>query len=327
MNIKKPSIIMADKDTDNKYKEWVFTWNSDVVPINTLVSPIKLKNFLQKEFDSYVFQLERGEKEGRDHYQGYIRCKIRTRHQTLLNKFKDIFGLIPDITIDERDSLLRNLSLSRMCGTREEAISYCTKSDTAIPDTIIRSKDLEQYNGEEIGFLSDPSLRYPWQNEIMEHIFTRDEESLQIPDDRTIMWITDTKGNSGKSKFIKYLCFTNNDIVKISFGTAGQLRSSIISIGPRKVYIVDMPRTLGDDDSVPSLLSAIEDIKNGYVVSSMYGKHQQLMMDPPHVIIFSNIVCPIGMMSEDRWRNYQITETKFLDQAYTYIPYAHRKSI
>lgn len=286
---------------DNKYKNWVFTWNEGSDPSIPLVSSELLDRFLKTFNDSYVFQIEVGENTHRKHYQGCFRCKIRIRQQTLLKKF-----------VDEFSTLANNLTITRMCGTWDEAMSYSSKTETAVPNTLILSKDLQNYDGKEINFLANHDNRYPWQSSLISILYDKGEISIQTPDDRSIIWITDKKGNSGKSKLVKYLCFNSNDIVKISFGTAGQLRSSVISIGPRKVYIVDIPRTLGEDDSIPALISALEDIKNGYIVSAMYGKHQQLMMDPPHIVIFTNADCPHNMMSADRWKSYNISEEKEL---------------
>eukprot|EP00481_Brizalina_sp_1-RS-2013_P001407 TRINITY_DN3518_c0_g1_i1.p1 TRINITY_DN3518_c0_g1~~TRINITY_DN3518_c0_g1_i1.p1 ORF type:complete len:107 (+),score=12.12 TRINITY_DN3518_c0_g1_i1:404-724(+) len=83
------------------------------------------------------------------------------------------------------------------------------------------------------------------------------------------------------------------------------------------MYIIDIPRTLGEDDSIMSIISVIEHIKDGYMVSSMYGKYQTLTMEPPHVIVFANMPCPRGLMSLDRWDCYNIdSETKTLIDAY-----------
>ena len=36
-----------------------------------------------------------------------------------------------------------------------------------------------------------------------------------------------------------------------------------------------------------------------------------LFMDPPNIIIFSNQSCPIKLMSEDRWKCYEIDYETF----------------
>jgi len=106
---------------------------------------------------------------------------------------------------------------------------------------------------------------------------------------------------------VKWLCVRYPlDIVKISFGTTHQLRSSCISIGSKKCYVVDLPRRLGRDDSLSNIISVIEDIKNGHVTSNMYGRYKNLIMDPPHIVVFSNRKCPKEDLSPDRWVSYSI---------------------
>jgi hypothetical protein len=88
----------------------------------------------------------------------------------------------------------------------------------------------------------------------------------------------------------------------------------------RKVYIIDMPRTLAEEDSLPSLISTLEDLKNGFVVSVFYGKYQKLLMDPPIVIVFSNKLCPVKMMSDDRWLNLEIDKKSMdLEERYDFV--------
>lgn len=60
------------------------------------------------------------------------------------------------------------------------------------------------------------------------------------------------------------------------------------------------------DDKLDAIMSTIEDLKNGHIISFMYGHYNQLLMDPPNIIIFSNQKCPSDMISKDRWRYYEI---------------------
>jgi hypothetical protein len=93
---------------------------------------------------------------------------------------------------------------------------------------------------------------------------------------------------------------------KISFGSSAQLRSALVGLGPKRVYFIDIPRTLGKDDSLASVINVVEELTLGFITSNMYGKHEKLMMDPPHVVMFSNSQCPEGLLSSDRWRYYGI---------------------
>jgi len=304
-------------DKDNKYRLWVFTWNETPKTdrnLPAILPPVRfLQDFLRENCEDYIFQLEKGEDAGKFHYQGCFKTTNRVRHSTLLARFKQRFANM------QPEDMTVNLTIDRMMGTWAESASYCTKSETREGE-IVSLKKISPYSGEDTQFLDDPEKRYPWQNFIFTKLFKGDKVSITPAGDREIYWIHDKAGNSGKSKFVKYLCTTSSDIVKVSFGTAAQLRSAIISIGAKAVYLIDMPRTLDYGDSIPALVSTLEDIKNGFVVSSFYGKHQQLLMDPPHVIVFSNQLCPVNMLSQDRWRNYEIDrKTKDLEERYDFF--------
>lgn len=296
---------------DNKYRFWVFTWNSIKSKENDFMLPDfkDVKKFLDFYTDDYVFQEEQGDKTGRNHFQGLMKLKNRARHQTVLKAFSAKFDSF----------FVEQLTIDRMQGTWAEAYTYCSKSETRV-GMLAEAVPQQPYEGEDINFLDSPERRYPWQNQISNKIFEDNQVTIKDPDDREITWVFDPIGNSGKSKFIKYLCSNSSDIVKITFGTAPQLRSAIISCGKKKVYIIDMPRTLAEEDSIASLISTLEDLKNGFLVSVFYGKYQSLIMKPPHVIVFSNKRCPVNMMSMDRWFNCEINkETMTLEERHDYI--------
>jgi hypothetical protein len=246
--------------------------------------------------DAWVFQKEEHEKaEGKYHYQCCVTTKIRTRKSTLLTKLSS--------SISHPQNRIR---VDKMNGTWDQAVLYCTKEDSAT-GAIFRSSTMRnKYSGEDIAILQDPDKRYPWQNFIFHEIFDQIPTSLQAPDDRTIYWITDEEGCSGKSKFTKFCCVHNDAIAKLSFGSAQQLRSAVISAGAKELYILDMPRTLGEDDSLAAVMSVAEDIKNGFVVSSFYGQSSKLIMNPPHIVIFSNKRPNVKYLTSDRWRCYTI---------------------
>lgn len=297
---------MSDHTDTNKYKNWIFTWNAD--NDDNLLKKSEVQSLLMTLANTYAFQEEKGEETGRRHYQGCFQTKIRKRQQTLLNDIVIILSADPRINAREA---IKNLTIQRMCGSWEQNIEYCTKINTSQSEPIV-SEDLTIYAGNDIDFLGQPENRYPWQDKLLSILFKDGESILSTPNDRTIIWITDTKGNSGKSKFVKYVCYNNPSTIKVSFGSASQLRGSLVSAGKQNLYFLDIPRTLGDDDSMNSLLSVIEDLKNGFVVSTMYGKHSTLMMDPPHIIVFSNKSAPMDKLSADRWLTYFIDEDKYM---------------
>lgn len=234
--------------------------------------------------DDYVFQLERGEKKGKLHWQIFCHVKERVRALTLQRRL----GLATDWGV-------------RPCSSmgKEALRSYCMKENTRVEGPFGKKPI---YLGEDLRCMENP---YPWQRVLMSMLSA-------IPNDRTIIWIYNAKGNVGKSKLAKYLCVKCKTAKCIPFGTASQIKQNVVAQGQSKIYLVDCPRSRGKAETMNELFSAIEEIKDGWVKSCMYGKFSQLVMNPPHVVVFSNWECPRVLMSSDMWEIYTISDTKHL---------------
>jgi len=289
---------------DNKYRYWMVTLQSDSLggsikkEENWLPHDFVLEKVFRELCEEYVYQLELTPTTNKPHWQCCLKLKTRKRQNTLILELK--LGL-------EYHSVSA-IQVQRMMGTWEQAIAYCSKTESRVSDTqpFLSSGIVEPYRGSDISILDDPKNWFEWQATLFEILFEVPPNKLREPNGRDIIWITDEEGNTGKSKFVKYCCFHNKTCAKISFGSAGQLRSAIISSGSKQCYFVDLPRTLGTDDHINSIISAIEDILNGFVVSSYYGETKTLMMQPPHVVVFSNQQCPYDKLSSDRWKVYSL---------------------
>lgn len=174
-----------------------------------------------------------------------------------------------------------------------------------------------EYNGDDLTKFENPKNWRIWQQEIYQMLFKpeiptiestkKKDWTIKKPDERHIINIVDPKGKSGKSQFFKYLFVKNQkSIARLGYGSAAQLRSSAVNLGERDIYIIDLPRTKGRNDSELELLSVVEDIKSGIVFNGMYGSGNVLLMKPPHILISSNYLLDYDNLSEDRWRVYQI---------------------
>jgi len=206
-----------------------------------------------------------------------------------------------------------------MMGTEEDAVAYCTKTDSRIGAPIYYGY-LMPYEASDLKIFDNQNIWYPWQRRLSKNLFINELGQLPMklsePDDRTLWWIIDMGGKSGKSKYVKHICYhLPDDACKLAFGSSAQLRSACISAGPRQIYLIDLPRTLGRDDNIYDIISTAEDLKNGFIVTSMYGIYKSLMFNPPHVVIFSNTVPPKDSMSPDRWKVGRIIE----DEKYLWL--------
>ena len=287
---------------NNKYSKWVFTLldSGDGLP-----SPTSITEGLETLSDKFIFQLEECPTTLRKHYQGCFVTRIRKRQQTVLVELGVQFSCE-----------LRFLTINRMQGTWEQSQEYCSKEESRVGTEVhrsaeLQSEELQKYTGKDIEIFRQKGF-YPWQEKVNEIIFEPNTFTIQDSSSREVFWIYDQTGNTGKSLFTKYLCYNNNTITKLAFGSGSQMRSAVVEEGPKKCYIIDIPRQLYNDDFQKNIYSVIEDLKNGFVKSSMYGKSKTLFMEPPIVIIFSNFSCPDNKLSVDRWQKKYIIDNELV---------------
>jgi len=128
---------------------------------------------------------------------------------------------------------------------------------------------------------------------------------------REINVIYDPTGNSGKLSFFKFLFYKNSTLIgRIRYGNGGQLPTSVLNMGAKKIYLIDLTRTL--EESLKAILSTIEKIKNGIISINIYGNSRTLLIEIPTVSINTNTLFDLSFLSKDRWRVFEITEKKDL---------------
>lgn len=117
---------------------------------------------------------------------------------------------------------------------------------------------------------------------------------------RKVIYVEDIEGGSGKSTFVRWLRIGQKTFSfrALPVSAVDRLASAVNAI--TKQYALDI---VGFDLTQEDLFSAVESIKNGYVVDVMYGKFNEAIFDPPIVIIFSNINFSNirNYLSYDRW--------------------------
>ena len=226
----------------------------------------------------------------------------RTRAKALQSRISSLVSIDDESINFQCEGISRDVYVSQLSYHRNNSRYRLT-----------REPMMESYSAKDLEMFEDFNNLYDWQKELYNKILHVNTGEFKIPDSREIMSIVDKEGKKGKSSFVKWLCYNYPmDIARLSFGTASQLRSAVFNMGKRKCYIIDLPRTKGRGDSIFDLLSVIEDMKNGFISSSMYGADKQLMMDPPFVIVFSNNPLPYNSLSQDRWDLYTLSDQKEL---------------
>lgn len=295
-------------------KNWCFTINN--------FSEEELQNTHDLEEHSQiqylVFQCEEGEW-GTPHIQGYVQLKNRKR----LHQVKDI--------VSQRG----HFEVAR--GTHLQNKAYCTKPENRLNGpweygTAVGGKgtrnDIKEFveaykqkplnDVEIIDEFPNIMAKYPKFVSKLKHVLAGAEcadppfiprdgwqcrlaaRLLDRPDGRSITWIVDATGNTGKSTFARG--FKGSDGGRGYIITGGKHTDIYYGYNYEKYIFFDLARTR--EDSVP--YEVMENFKNGYFLSTKY-EVRAVRFDIPHVVVFSNFEPDQSKLSADRWDIIRVT--------------------
>jgi len=260
-------------------KRWVFTIPENV-NLPELPPPAVVQAWLEKYAESAIFQKECGTKTGRLHYQGRLTVKgsriNKTGKNGLLAQLKE-FGINPDGCFFETEF-----------GEAEQSLEYCSKTGTRVDENggPWRIGEGSGYLGKDL----ELELR-PWQRSMLNF--------LQVPVEnnelyRKVVVIHDRKGNSGKSWWLKkmHVDYPELKVFKLPTDNVDRLLSIVVGTVKKHhkigCFVIDLTRTIGKDISINDVYHALEEIKSGYVVNTMYGKGDIALFSPPKVILLTN---------------------------------------
>nr|YP_007476223.1 hypothetical protein H907_pgp107 [Diacronema lutheri]YP_009863744.1 hypothetical protein [Pavlova sp. NIVA-4/92]AGE93723.1 hypothetical protein [Diacronema lutheri]QKE31075.1 hypothetical protein [Pavlova sp. NIVA-4/92] len=122
------------------------------------------------------------------------------------------------------------------------------------------------------------------------------------------------KAIPGKSTFFKWYYWRNpEDVAFISdAGHVGQLRKYLVNCGDCRVYLCDLPRSVNTKSKViPQIIQTLEILKNGMMISAMYGGRglQPKCSMPAHIFICASFIPDTKLLSPDRWYIYCVDNT------------------
>ena len=130
-----------------------------------------------------------------------------------------------------------------------------------------------------------------WQKELFEFLVTNKNNS--IIRERKIIWVEDNKGCTGKSKFQKWLRLGQRDVIprKLPVSIVERLRSAVTKLTREQevdLLMINLTKTKGQNQSLEDMFAAIEDIKDGFIVDTMYGKYVEAIFESPLILVFTN---------------------------------------
>lgn len=294
-------IMSQPSQGESRALHWCFTVNN-----YTDEYQANLREFDDDPDIRYIlFGREVGES-GTPHLQGFISFVKRTR-------FSSVVELLPDAHLEVTRKVQKSITYCKKDGDYEEygepPQGPGNRSDIAafkdaVKEGLIDMKrvreDYSEFYSKFPRFCAEyvrdnlpipPTPSHPlreWQQKL-------NHDLLLPPDDRTIIFVVDFVGNSGKSWFGRYFCNLHEN-AQILLPTkkadmAYALRHDI------RVLFLDAPRSKQGEFIQYDFL---EELKNGYVMSSKYESYMKTF-SKMHVVVFMNERPDSTKLSQDRY--------------------------
>lgn len=293
-------------------KNWCFTLNNysddDIERLNGLVDTDKRV--------SYIIYGKEIAESGTPHLQGFITCDKKSRLQLV----KTVIGANPHLEIS------RNVNASiQYCKKDGEWVEFGSRgggkqgsrSDIedfkdAVKAGMLNFKRIREEHAEVYAkyprfcmeyvrdnfpkvVIPDYPLR-PWQ----QNLYNLLEEA---PDRRTIVFVVDEIGNSGKSWFADWYQQQKGDVCQVM--TPGKRADMAYMLNPSlRVLFLDAPRAKQADFIQYDFL---EDLKNGRVFSPKYESIMKTY-EPMHIVVCMNEKPDKTKLSADRYKVINIVQ-------------------
>lgn len=243
------------------------------------------------EVSAAVISKEFGKNKIHPHWQGYFelahRAKIKGHFQACLGH--------------------DNFHIEKCYATKKYNVRYVYGIDKAYEiGWIVYKKNIEtprEYNPQPYKFWKNLKLR-EWQSELLPML------TKKVVNDREIIYIWDSEGNTGKTVLAKYLHTFHGAIV--AGGKDSDMKHAItrwqeITSKYPAIIIVDICRSDFRTD-----YSGIESLKNGLFFSGKYESAMLCSYNLPNVVVFSNFPPEEKNLSKDRWKIGNIKDGKII---------------
>lgn len=246
-------------------------------------SRLKTSELLRKYCTKWAYQVEQGSDSGAVHLQGRVSLRSKRR-------FTQMVG---------NDNFLPGAHWSVTSGGCRD-FDYVLKADTRIRGPWTSEEAPPPPLTRQLKAFFEQTM-FPWQNTISLLCSAYDERHIHV--------VFDERGGIGKSILCEALMYRG-----IAFDMP-PLRSmqDIMSIAidrVKKAYVIDMPRGM-KKDKMGEFFSGIECLKNGRAYDVRY-KYREKRFDRPTVIVFTNVLPVLELLSPDRWKIWVVNERKEL---------------
>ena len=258
-------------------------------------------------------QLEQGTENNRPHYNLIIRTTQKIRCSALARELSLLFCKVkhdPSIQVDPAHN-------------RDALEDYCSKEETRLNlkyteyyPPFVDSKDFnfDKEKGSDLDMKKIISSPLLYQEQILDIVESPSES-------RKIRLVFEPRGGIGKSKLAKFMdIFPKSKALlapSLSDSTDRWCCAFYQQITAFKKKQNDFPKAVifdltkaEDFSKITSMYSILENLKNGKIESTLYGKFKRIWIPNPHVIVLMNTVPSTNLLSEDRFDFNYISQKK-----------------
>lgn len=240
----------------------------------------EIKEWLNEWCKKWAFQLEIGEEDGYEHYQGRFSLKAKQRLHNVKERMPwNEIHLSPTAKINQGNAF------------------YVTKVDSR--------KEGPWKDTDPKPLVLPPHLKAITEfNSMQSSILQISEDQKKDVFNRKLNLLYDPDGNHGKSIMVDMICANKKGIKLPPLNNYKDIMQYIcskeLSITDPTIIFFDMPRALKKDQMF-QMISACETIKDGWAYDTRYGNRDDKFFARPVMWIFSNNLLDFGDMSKDRW--------------------------
>ncbi|QMW68659.1 replication-associated protein [Crucivirus-111] len=226
----------------------------------------------------YCFQLEKGEKSGKLHYQGRISLTQKKRLNELIKILNKKGWANFHLSITSKENRDNNFYVCK----EETRVSgpYTNENNIYIPKDVSKMQVLR-----------------PWQKSLRDELSTYNERSVDV--------IYEKNGNIGKSSICRYMMIYDDAELLPFCNDYKDVMRMAYDVGPKKIYLIDMPRAISKE-KLFQFYSAIETLKSGYCYDDRY-KFTRRLFDRPRICVFTNTPPDTTMLSKDMWNIWTVS--------------------
>lgn len=268
------------KKRDSALARWAFTWwESSETQREALIEWLKMHT------KRWVFQLEKGEESGNEHFQGRFSLKERMRLSQVVKLLKFLNAIKPVHLSEEH--------------CEEGSNFYAMKAETRIAGPWSDKMQMAHVPTDWAGIEGEQ-----WWEDVNDMV---ENQGL-----RKVTLVYDPVGNTGKTAYVKVAVQNQAVVIPATMDTVDKMMgcayaqlSNGIYHEQRAFVIFDLKRSTKKTMAFwTNLCQMIECVKDGHVYDWRY-TYRQAWINPPEVLVFTNHLPPPGALSADRWTAYQ----------------------